>query len=216
MIRAAGVLLALAFLAGCVDNTIPEREVVSDACTATLPQAYAAQVPNDGSHDPALVSGALTAIVNEERCRAGLAPVSDNPALAALADSQAERIAATGIANHGGGNDSLAARLRAANIPFSDARENLLTGFFVEYIAGTEYRIVDEENCVFTYGNASGFLPRHSYESLARESVRDWLASDGHRGNMLAPGMTAHGGGMAPTAETALCGGLAMVQILIR
>jgi uncharacterized protein YkwD len=217
-------LLAIASIAGltlaaCVSSDIPPpAPVATDACAVTLPQTFAADVPNDGSHDNRLVSEATTAFVNERRCRAGLDPVTTDPALTRAAEMHSGDMAQLGFFDHRSpvaGRNSFLDRLDSAGARYGEARENILKDFFIAYKSGVEYRVISHQACTYTYGGRTGILPRHTYASLGQAMVEDWMASPNHRDNMLSPNVTRHGAAIAPTGGRELCGGLVATQLLV-
>ncbi|MEL6124849.1 MAG: CAP domain-containing protein [Pseudomonadota bacterium] len=211
------MLTALA-LAGCIeDRPLPEPE--ADACSPTLSAAYNAEIPNDGSHDVELLAEALLAYTNAERCRAGVGELAFDDSALEAAQSHSEDMARLGFFDHQSpvdGRRTLLDRVNQTGATYALARENILTGFFVDYRSGVEYRTIDEARCEFTYGGATGLIPRHTYATLARSTVASWKGSDGHRRNMLAEDVRRHGAGIAPTGDEELCGKFTATQVLLQ
>ncbi|MEL6677868.1 MAG: CAP domain-containing protein [Pseudomonadota bacterium] len=211
-------VIALA-LAGCIEERPLQSTAVNDACTPSLPATYDAEIPNDGSHDKELLARAILAYTNAERCRADVAPLQYDGNAFRAAQSHSDDMARLDFFDHQSpvpGREQLIDRVSATGARFLRARENILTGFYVDYTSGVEYRTLDEANCEFTYGGRTGLIPRHTYATLARSAVASWEQSDGHRRNMLADDVTRHGAGITPTGKTQLCGEFTATQVLLQ
>ena len=204
------------------------------ACPAQpLPEAAQVELPRDGSHDTALFGTALVHYVNVERCAQGLSTLAPIPGLNAAATQHAQDMARLDFFDHVSpvpGRETLANRLAPTGVSLSRIAENLGQTFMVAYEPGREYRTVNASTCAFTYDFGAGvtdtvgtlvgrpphLLPRNSYATAAQALVAGWMASPGHRRNMLDPAFTRHGGGFAVSEPQTLCGRILATQILIQ
>jgi uncharacterized protein YkwD len=145
-LRSAAALGVILAAAGC--SVAPETHVVA-------PRAALARA--------SLSPAAATADLNAYRAASGLAPVRLDPALNAVAERQAEAMAASGTISHDVGG-SFSSRLAAGGIENVAAGENV----------GAGYASFDE-------------------------ALASWRASPGHNENLLMPGATRFGVGLAKT-----------------
>ncbi len=146
-LRSGAVSLGLILVfAGC--SVAPETHVVA-------PRAALARA----SLNPAVA----TAELNAYRAEKGLQPIRLDPALNAMAERQAEAMAASGAVSHDVAG-SFSARLAAGGIESVMAGENVGAG----------------------YGSFD-------------EALASWRASPGHNENLLMPGATRFGVGLAKT-----------------
>ena len=90
--------------------------------------------------------------------------------------------------------------------------ENIIEATYMAYESGTRYSIVDARRCRFRDGRGRE-IPRHSYASMARDFVGQWMASPGHRRNIVDPALRRHGAALAPNGNARLCGGVFAVQV---
>lgn len=191
---------------------------MADACQRGFPAAAASPVPADtGALDTVLLDAAILAEVNHTRCRHGLRPMSAAPSLRPVAEAHARWMARTATLSHApalqGGLSSLGARLAAGGYINRAGAENIAMVHRYQ-IDGKPVFVRNAGACHFTdrSGRAIG---AHSYASLAAHLVAQWMASPGHRQNLLHPGLTqvAHAGAVAP--HRASCGRVYAVQLFV-
>ena len=163
------------------------------ACLPAMPEAAGRTLVPAGRVDAALLDAALRAETNRVRCARGRAPLAAAPALRRQALRHSRWMAQTGRLGHGD-RESLAGRARASGLRFARAAENVAR--VQRYrIEGGPFRIEDAAACRFGRGGAR--LGPHSYASLARHAVALWMASAGHRRNLLDPRLTRMAGAAA-------------------
>ncbi|MEM9762543.1 MAG: CAP domain-containing protein [Pseudomonadota bacterium] len=171
--------------------------------------------PRVGSHDPGLIAEAVLAEVNAERCAAGLNPLTTDPTLnRAAATHTADMISHGFFAHHSpvSGRRTPHDRIIEAGGRFQLTAENLGQGWYMDYEARRPFFTDDETACRFRYTDGTA-IQRHSYASLAEDLVAAWMASPGHRENILRPSISFHGLSVAPTGESTLCGKLYATQL---
>lgn len=205
-IAAAFTLLALcAAAAGCrpPPPAAPRGDARGDARPAhvdDLDRPLAFSPP-----DPVRTAGAIFAETNARRAAAGLPPLLPAEALDRAARLHAESMARHGFFDHQNPVDprlrTLEDRVRAAGFgPWSLLAENLATGHRLQLRPGTPF-----------YPTAAGPayspdgppIPPHTYRSFAARLLDGWMASPGHRANILDPRLRLLGCGCAPRTGAA-------------
>lgn len=209
MLRPAVLILALAaatpaLAEGCrgADPLGPEHET-----PITVP-----------SFDAWLLDEAVRFYTNAERCRRGLIPLRRDRALMRAARDHSRDMARLDFFDHQSpvpGRRRLLDRFTAAGVNFRAAGENIFMTALHAF--GTRrYYIVDRGRCHFVFRRDGPRIPRHSYASLARYLVEGWMASPGHRENILGSDWLRIGHGMAYRADPGHCGDLYITQNFAR
>ena len=111
------------------------------------------------------------------------------------------------------GERTMRQRIDKAGVAYRRAAENIITGYFMVYEAGRSYFVKDAGACRFAYADTEEALMRQTYATLGKGLVARWLASPGHRANILTPEMTRHGAALAPAGNDALCGEFYATQV---
>lgn len=113
------------------------------------------------------------------------------------------------------GRETLSARVDQVGFRFSRVAENIIEARYMAYRNGAKYQVIDPVRCEFAYADGETIRP-HTYASLARDVIRRWMESPGHRANILTPDLRAHGFALAPNKDTSLCGGIYATQVMAR
>lgn len=161
--------------------------------------AGAAAAPLGALPDHALFEAAVRMETNAARAATGLAPLSPDAGLTTAAAMQAVDMARLGFFDHVSSDPArrgLHDRYAEAGVAWRRAGENIAK-MSVMAFADRPFHVVDEATAHYTLSPGGAPVPRHSYESLAAETVARWLASPGHRANILDPGFARHGAGLA-------------------
>jgi uncharacterized protein YkwD len=157
--------------------------------------------------DAALLDAAIRVEVNYHRCKAGLAPLKAATGLRRVAETHAKWMAKKGQVTHKStvaGQATLRARLSTSGVKFKTGAENV--GMVHRFqIDGGSFRITDASACAFAT-NAGKPIPAHSYGSLARLAVSLWMASPGHRANILNRNVKLIGSAAGFDASAPWCG----------
>lgn len=181
------------------------------ACSAKPIAGSAKTVPSIGINQ-ALLDRLITEQVNLERCKRGLTTLKMNAGLRKQAAVHARWMASSRKLSHkatSGSSRRLKDRLRASGLRFRTGAENL--GMVAHYnIDGRRFLI--RAPCQFTTTSRQP-IGHHSYHSLARLIVREWMASPGHRKNVLARKMRYVGTAAAIQPRTKHCGAVFLTQI---
>lgn len=212
---------ALLFV-GCASGPAPEaqsRTLVKGECPdGPLAAIFDRTLPRNGGHDADLIGAAVLSETNRARCREGLAPLDGNAALQQAAGLHSQDMARENFFSHDSpvrGRETLAARVTQVGYRFQRVAENIIESRYMAYRNGAPFQIIDAVRCEFAYADGERIKP-HSYATLAREVVTRWMASTGHRENILTPELRAHGFALAPNSDPSLCGGIFATQVMAR
>ena len=129
---------------------------------------------------------------NRQRVAAGLPRLAPLVAAQTAALWQAQYMAQAGAISHVNTNDrarrTLEDRIRAAGITFRFIAENVALNFAIDYEARRPVyrRRGPAGELIFSYTGDGPPLHPHTYASLARAVVSQWMYSPGHRQNLLS------------------------------
>lgn len=169
-----------------------------------------------GRIDQSALSQAILAEVNYARCQSGQRALRQAPnSLTASTTAHSAWMAQVRRLSHlgrGASGRDLRTRVQSAGIPMRTASENIaqLPRFA---FGGQRFRVIDRGSCQFQNRDGRQIAP-HSYSSLAERVVALWLASPGHRRNVLDPGVTAMAAGTA-FSQSDTCGDFWITQIFV-
>ncbi len=177
-----------------------------------LPARFDAPI-TPGGPDAALFQEAVLYFVNAERRRNGRSPLEGDPRLARAAADHAANMARHRAMTHKLADPKvgkLSQRLATNGVTFRRAGENI----------GMEktYRLLGRpistraSGCAFTYADTGARVPAHSHASLADSAVARWMASSGHRRNILEARFRRMGAGAAIDPRGAACGDVYLAQ----
>ena len=183
----------------------------AQACSVARVAGSEKMVPVEGRINQGLIDAAIRAEVNYHRCKAGLRALSRADGLTDVAAAHAKWMARSQSLSHKSqvaGQTTLKARMSSSGIRFRAGSENI--GMVHRYaIDGTSFKI--HGACSFsTYGGQP--IGAHSYRSLASHVVKLWMASKGHRKNILDRKVSMLGSGAAFTAKAPYCGQIFVSQ----
>jgi uncharacterized protein YkwD len=209
--------------AGATSDTVESLpiEIASNSAecpVGPLPRQFRRTLPRNGAHDRDLIGTAVLAETNRERCARGLSPLIGNAPLQQAAGLHSQDMARLNFFDHASpvpGRETLSMRVTQVGFRFQSVGENIIEARYMAYQSGRQYQIIDAVRCEFAYADGTMIAPQ-TYASLAREVVRRWMASPGHRENILDAGMREHGFALAPNRDTSLCGGIFATQVLAR
>jgi uncharacterized protein YkwD len=206
-------LLGLAGLAACGGG--PQSAASKSACAALPPSNPALDRPIDPQAiDQWLFDEAVRHAANAERCRRGLLPLAEDPALARAASFHSGDMVLHGFFDHSSpvsGRSTLRDRMSLAGAQHTRLAENIAEISLHDF-AGRHFNRRDPAACDFTFTQGGPSIPRQSYSGAARTLIENWMDSAGHRRNLLHPQMTRHGAGIAIKPDPEICGTLVVVQ----
>ena len=168
-----------------------------------------------GGIDLGLLDAAFRAEVNRHRCGRGLPALEPARPVIGKAAAHSRWMAESGQLSHRStvrGRRTLADRLKASGLRFRKGAENI--GAVQRYrVDDGPFRVEDAGACRFS--RAGRELPVHTYASLARHAVALWMASPGHRRNILDPEVTRIANAVAFQAGAPHCGRFWMTQAFV-
>ncbi len=159
-------------------------------CQGSLP-AGANSAVNAGNPNMALFSAAVRYYTNVERCRRGLAPLAGDANLLRAAMAHSNNMARSNNMSHTlniAGQRTMVDRMRSFGVSYRTAAENIAQEFLL-LMNGRPF-IPSSNSCQLVYADTRQPIPQHSYNSLAQSVVARWMASSGHRNNILNSRMT--------------------------
>jgi len=166
-----------------------------------------------GRIDQSLLDTAILAEVNYERCRHGLPKLAAEPRLRRTAERHSQWMASAKLVSHNStvaGRRSLRDRLKGSGIKFRAGAENIGMLHYFQ-LDGQVFLVRNAAACEFASQGGTP-LPRHSYQSLARSAVRYWMASPGHRKNILNRNVTMMGSAASVDHTASYCGTVYLTQ----
>ena len=128
---------------------------------------------------------------NIERVKRGLKPLKWNLNLEIAAYNHSKDMVKRNFFDHLS-KKKIEKRYKSAGILNPRFAENIATEFAIKYKAGKAYYTHEKNSSIngefrFSYNdNESELLPFHSYLSFAKELVKGWMNSSGHRKNILS------------------------------
>lgn len=141
---------------------------------------------NPQNFRPRLLAYAIFEATNAARDSLGFSPLKNEPILDTAANYQAYRMLREKKMRHVWRSDSrygnLQRRIRSFNGQFKSLGENIARNFILN-VGDGEYYFLDEAGRAVTGDGMP--IANKTYQSLARDAVRDWLNSPGHRANLL-------------------------------
>ena len=160
-----------------------------------------------------LLDAAVRVEVNYHRCRAGLGSLRSESRLRKMATGHSKWMSKARNMTHVStlsGRRTLADRIRRSGLRWKATAENI--GMVHRFrIEQGRFFVNDAASCQFT--NAGGQqLPPHTYQSLARYIVDLWMASPGHRHNILDRRMKMVGTAISLDAKAQFCGAFYITQ----
>lgn len=192
-------------LAGAI--LMPLLVGTADACSRASVRGADTAIRPETRIDEALADAAIRSELNYQRCKAGLPPLSEASGLRKVAGQHAKWMARAQQLSHRSatpGQGTTLARIKASGVRFHAGSENI--GQIARFqIDGKHFRIADPGACGFLGGNGQA-IPPHSYASLARTVVAYWMASAGHRRNILDRKVSRVGSGVGFDARAPYCG----------
>lgn len=195
-----GALLLVALL---LISSASEAEA---GCRRAKVAGIEAQLPNTNINQN-LLSAAILAEVNYERCRNGLRALKPEPRLTKVAAGHSKWMARHETMSHRGAN-TLMQRLKHSGVKFRTGAENL---GMVHYYQVDRRHFLTKGTCKFTTRSGK-LLPTHSYGSLARAAVTNWMNSPGHRANILNRQIKLLGSAAHVNTQAEFCGKIFLTQ----
>jgi len=192
---------------------VQEASVAS--CNARPERAFQIPVgPRD--LDVVLLDRAILFHTNRARCAAGLSALVPDPGLRTVATNHSidmVRLRFFGHTSPVGGKTTVSDRLDRRGVPYRGAAENLATTKRLAIASGQPVYPVPNRRCAFSLTPNGPVLPVRTYDATARNLVDRWIASPGHRRNLMDPTYTRHGASGAIDADARLCESINATQL---
>lgn len=181
-------------------------------CNAPLTSAADSRVVTPNALDQALFNDAVLHYVNVERCRRGLSPLKSDNSLIRATRQHALHMATNSYVSHNSkqaGYRNLQDRLSRARVKYRIAGENVAKSFVFAF---DRRNIGTKSACNFRFTNTGGSVPRHTYDSLAKDLVVLWMESPTHRSNILHNSFHRAGATIGVNEDPNFCGTVYVAQ----
>lgn len=165
------------------------------------------------SIDQELFNTAVLFYVNVERCNQGLVNLQPDARLMRAALQHSSHMSTNVYVSHKSrqvGFRNLQDRLAKANVKYGVAGENVAQSFL--YAFNKQNVSSNQENCSFNFVNNGSRVPRHTYDTLAKDLVALWMASPIHRNNILHRSYRRAGATFGINSAQGFCGTIYAVQ----
>lgn len=178
----------------------PDEQVNTPRVAEFLENEVLYQAINFESIDYPLLRSAIFFYTNEERKKAGLAPLIHQTAIENAAQGHADDMVKYGFYSHTSkikNKRTVSDRLRLAGVNAGFMGENICSTYGLQYQIGRKVNPPYPKG-QFTYAFTSKreVIPPHTYSSLAKSVVKLWMDSPGHRSNILNPNFKTMGCGV--------------------
>ncbi len=181
------------------------------AFTAAQRSVIPANKPNQ-----ALFNDALIRALSRHRCRAGRRDYGTTSKLVKAAKMQSKNMAKLRKMSHSlpiSGQRKLRDRVNRVGIKWRYIAENIALLPRYQFIIDTPFRIVDRSSCKFAFSSNGQQISQHTYASLAQLAAVQWMASPGHRKNILNRKSKRMGAAIAFDAKAPDCGRFYVAQV---
>lgn len=222
------IVLFLTVLTSCDDIWADDANgSVAEANTALVPQATGScsglvALRADAhdpiwlaSYDPDLFDHAVRHYSSLARCGEGGASFAPDAGLVEVATAHSEDMRVHNFFDHTSvvaGKETLGKRLRLVGVTYRAAAENLALMSLFNFRPGEAFELLDEDNCVFRDPESGELYRRRTYAELAKVLVDGWMASPGHRANLLNDRYRRLGSGLSIDPDRDYCGSVYATQ----
>lgn len=161
-----------------------------------------------------LFNEAVLHYINRERCRNNRVPFKSDSRLVTMAAGHSSGMARTSTFSHHiarSGYETMARRLKRSGLRFNAAAENIARNY-VYVLSGRPISAKSAGPCKFYYSGSGQQVPKHSYQSLAREVVSQWMNSSGHRRNIMDRRFSRTGAAFGVDPSGRVCGEVYLTQ----
>mgnify|MGYP000291788570 CR=1 FL=1 len=209
MARSLVTLIAICAL-GAIWTTA--ASALPGSCNTQLSSSANSRTVSADSLDQSLFNDAVLYYVNVERCNRGLVPLSSDNNLIRATRQHSADMARNAYISHNSkqaGYRSLQDRLSKARVSYRVAGENVAKSFVFAF---NRKNIGTSAKCQFRFSNTGGIVPRHTYDSLAKDLVVLWMESPTHRSNILYRDYRRAGATIGINNDPSFCGTVYVAQ----
>ena len=208
MARSLVTLMALCALGVFWTTT---ASAAQDNCTAPLSGTANSRIVSADALDQSLFNDAVLHYVNVERCSRGLAPLRSDNNLIQATQQHSDHMARNAYVSHSSkqaGYRNLQDRLSKARVRYNIAGENVAKSFVFAF---DRRNVGAQSRCNFKFSNGTT-VPRHTYDSLAKDLVVLWMESPAHRKNILENSFNRAGATIGVNIDPNFCGTVYVAQ----
>lgn len=167
--------------------------------------------------DQDLFDAAVRAESNARRCQVRVPALAGERRLRRAAVVHSDWMARTGQLTHVStvsGQRTVPERIQSSRVPLAGGAENI---GMVPRMAFPEprFRVVDASRCRFQSNAGQAVMP-HTYASLARTIVNEWMASPPHRASLLNRSFTRVSHAVAFDTQAPFCGRFYITQHFVQ
>ncbi|MCP5087040.1 MAG: hypothetical protein GY952_09600 [Rhodobacteraceae bacterium] len=191
--------------------------------TAAFPACQAARfttaqkaVIATGSPNQALFTDAVTRALAAHLCKAGRNALATDKHLIKTARLHSKNMARLHKFSHKlpvAGQKTVAQRARKAGVNWHFLAENIARLSRYQFQANRRFQILNASRCQFANPASGKSIPPHSYASLALAVSAQWMASSGHRKNILNRNSKHMGAAVVFDASGPNCGHFYITQV---
>ena len=185
------------------------------ACTLGVVSGSGQPMPLTGDFKTSILDNAIRAETNLFRCKKGLQPLGEVPALRSPSLSHSNWMAKKNKLSHTSNvrkMKTLRDRVSSTNLRVSYMAENI--AYLPLFDFGGRYQVVDRSKCQFRSASKGQIFP-HTYASFAKEVVTMWINSPGHRKNLTGD-FTHMAAAAALRSDRQTCGYVYATQMFVR
>jgi uncharacterized protein YkwD len=166
--------------------------------------------------DQSLFSHAVLAAVNFERCKAGKVELREHITVRKAALLHSRNMAKTNTFNHisrAGDARTVKDRAKRVNLRWRWIAENIALPPRYKFTSKKPFTVVDRAKCQFLDPDTNERIAPHSYSSMALSVVSQWMASKGHRDNILSRYADKMGAALIFDNSETACGRFYITQV---
>ena len=182
------------------------------SCITRLSASASSKAVSADALDQTLFNDAVLYYVNAERCARGLAPLGSDNTLIRATSQHSTHMASNAYVSHTSkqaGYRNLQDRLSRARVRYRIAGENVAKSFVFAF---NRQNIGASARCQFRFSSNGSRVPRHTYESLAKDLVVLWMESPTHRSNILHRDFRRAGATIGVNNDSNYCGTIYVAQ----
>ena len=181
------------------------------SCNSQLSGSANSRTVSADALDQNLFNDAVLHYVNVERCSRGLSPLRSDSNLIRATRQHSTHMARNAYISHNSrqaGYRDLQDRLSKARVKYNLAGENVAKSFVFAF---DRRNVGSQSQCQFKFSNGAT-VPRHTYDSLAKDLVVLWMESPAHRKNILERSFHRVGATIGVNNDPNFCGTVYVAQ----